>query len=154
MAVRLGGLSEQLPDGIREIAAGQIERLANVVAGLSDADLVGTRLYADLLVAHLLVHVRMGFDSDQASPSLPGRRTSPTGGPELLAVLAARRRAGHAQRQARFYWANGSGYATADSLRGRFSRGAAAGGGDQRAGRRPGPCRYGAMSWPPGSWRR
>jgi len=33
-------VSEQLPDGIREIAAGQIERLGDLVAGLSDADLV------------------------------------------------------------------------------------------------------------------
>lgn len=37
-------MSEQLPDGIREIAAGQVERLADLVAGLSDADLVAPTL--------------------------------------------------------------------------------------------------------------
>ena len=32
-------MSERLPAGIREIAAAQAERLADLVAGLSDADL-------------------------------------------------------------------------------------------------------------------
>ena len=73
-------MSEQLPDGIREIAAGQVERLADLVAGLSDADLVAPTLCAGWLVAHLLCTCGLAWPSRRpASPSPPGRGTPWTG---------------------------------------------------------------------------
>jgi uncharacterized protein (TIGR03083 family) len=55
-------LSEQrgLPAGIRDITADRIDVLADVVAELTDADLVRGTDCAGWLVAHLLVHVRLG----------------------------------------------------------------------------------------------
>jgi uncharacterized protein (TIGR03083 family) len=115
-------VSEQLPDGIREIAAGQIERVADVVAGLSDADLVAPTLCAGWLVAHLLVHMRLGLAEHATSFAEPAgpqdvvdrdyvsywRDWPPAAEPATYA-------------QARFYWATGSAYATADSLRKDFA---------------------------------
>jgi hypothetical protein len=51
-------VTERLPADIREITAGQVERFADLVAGLSDADLTAPTLCAGWLAAHLLVHVR------------------------------------------------------------------------------------------------
>jgi hypothetical protein len=67
-------VSEQLPDGIREIAAGQVERLADLVAGLSDADLVAPTLCAGWLVAHLLMHLRLGLAEQATSFAEPAGR--------------------------------------------------------------------------------
>jgi uncharacterized protein (TIGR03083 family) len=115
-------VSERLPDGIREIAAGQVERLADVVAGLSDADLTAPTLCAGWLVAHLLAHLRLGL-AEQASsfiePAGPQDQADrdyvsywqdwpPTAEPVTFG-------------QARFYWATGSAYATAGSLRRHFA---------------------------------
>ena len=128
-------MSEQLPDGIREIAAGQVERLADVVAGLSDADLVAPTLCAGWLVAHLLVHMRLGFAEQATSFAEPAGpqdavdrdyvsywRDWP---PAVEPVTYG---------QARFYWATGSAYASADGLRQALRRHRAAGGGDEQAG--------------------
>ena len=68
-------MSERLPDVIREIAAEQAERLAEVVAALSDADLAAPTLCAGWLAAHLLAHVRLGLAEQAASfaePAGPG----------------------------------------------------------------------------------
>ena len=64
-----------LPPGIRRIAAEQVERLAAVVAGLSDADLVAPTRCSGWLAAHLLVHARLGLAEQVGSftdPAEPG----------------------------------------------------------------------------------
>jgi hypothetical protein len=115
-------VSERLPQGIREIAAEQVERLADVVAGLSDADLVAPTLCAGWLAAHLLVHVQLGLVDHATSFAEPAgsgdvidrdyvsywRDWPPGNRPATYA-------------SARFYWANGSAYATAGSLRAQFA---------------------------------
>ncbi len=108
-------MSERLPRDIREIAAGQAERLADVVAALSDADLAAPTLRAGWLAAHLLAHVRLGL----AEPAGPGdvidrdyvsywRDWPPGNRPATYEGV-------------RFYWASGSAYATADGLRRHFT---------------------------------
>lgn len=111
-------MSERLPEGIRDIAAAQVERLAAVTAGLSDADLVAPTSCAGWLAAHLLVHVRLGLAEHAlsfAEPAAPGdvadrdfvsywRDWPPASEPA-------------AYGQVRFHWATASAYATADSLR-------------------------------------
>ena len=115
-------MSERLPQEIREIAAGQAERLAAVVAALSDADLAAPTLCAGWLAAHLLAHVRLGLAEQATSfaePAGPGdvidrdyvsywRDWPPGNRPATY-------------DSARFYWASGSVYATADSLRQHFA---------------------------------
>jgi hypothetical protein len=115
-------VSERLPQGIREIAAGQVERVADVVAGLSDADLIAPTLCDGWLAAHLLVHMRLGLAEHATSFAEPA-------GPEDVIDRdyvsywrdwpPGNRPATYAR--ARFYWANGSAYATADSLREHFA---------------------------------
>ena len=115
-------MSERLPERIREIAAGQVERLAAVVAGLSDADLVAPTLCAGWLAAHLLGHLRLGLAEHALSFAEPAgpddvidrdyvsywRDWPPAAEPVTFA-------------QARFHWANASAYSTADALRGHFA---------------------------------
>ncbi len=115
-------VSEQLPDGIREIAAGQVERLADLVAGLSDADLVAPTLCSGWLAAHLLTHLRLGLAEQATSFAEPAgpqeavdrdyvsywRDWPPAAEPVTFG-------------QARFYWATSSAYATAGSLRRHFA---------------------------------
>ena len=115
-------MSERLPRDIREIAAGQAERLADVVAALSDADLAAPTLCAGWLVAHLLAHVRLGLAEQATSfaePAGPGdaidrdyasywRDWPPGNRPATYDAV-------------RFYWASGSAYATADGLRRHFT---------------------------------
>ena len=111
-------MSERLPRDIREIAARQVERLADVTAGLSDADLVAPTLCAGWLAAHLLVHVRLGLAEHALSFAEPA-------GPQDVAdrdfVSYWRDYPPSAELatygQVRFHWATGSAYATADSLR-------------------------------------
>jgi uncharacterized protein (TIGR03083 family) len=107
-----------LPTGIREIAAAQVERLATVIAGLSDADLVAPTRCAGWLAAHLLMHVRLGlaeYAASFAEPALPGeavdhdfvsywREFPPSVEPATFG-------------QVRFHWAAASSYAAADGLR-------------------------------------
>ena len=114
-------MSERLPQGIREIAARQVERLADVVAGLSEADLVAPTLCDGWLAAHLLVHMRLGLVEHATSFAVPAEagdvvdrdyvsywRDWPPG--NRPATFAS----------ARFHWANASAYATADSMREHF----------------------------------
>jgi Mycothiol maleylpyruvate isomerase N-terminal domain len=115
-------VSERLPQEIREIAAEQVERLADVVAALSDADLVAPTLCAGWLAAHLLAHVRFGLAEHATSfaePAGPGdvpdrdyvsywRDWPPGNRPATYDGV-------------RFQWASGSVYATADGLREHFA---------------------------------
>jgi Mycothiol maleylpyruvate isomerase N-terminal domain len=75
-----------LPPEIRELAAAQVDATRDLVAGLSDADLVADTGCAGWLVAHLLVHVRPGLEE------IMGSFTEPTGKPadrEFLGERAA-----------------------------------------------------------------
>ena len=113
---------ERLPQGIREIAAEQVERLADVVAALSDADLAAPTLCAGWLAAHLLAHVRLGLAEHATSFAEPARpadvidrdyvsywRDWPPGNRPAT------------YDGVRFYWATGSAYATAEGLRRHFA---------------------------------
>lgn len=55
-------MTDAIPEDIRELTAAQVKVLAETVAGLSDADLVAGSGCAGWLVAHLLVHVRLGLE--------------------------------------------------------------------------------------------
>ena len=115
-------MSQRLPQEIREIAAEQVERLADVVAGLSDADLVAPTLCDGWLAAHLLVHMRLGLVEDATSfaePAGPGDVVDRDYVSYWRDWPPGNRSATYAS--ARFYWANGSAYATADSLREHFA---------------------------------
>jgi Mycothiol maleylpyruvate isomerase N-terminal domain len=114
-------MSERLPQDIRGIAARQVERLAEVVAGLSEADLVAPTLCDGWLAAHLLMHMRLGLAEHATSFAEPAAagdvvdrdyvsywRDWPPG--NRPATFAG----------ARFHWANAAAYVTADSLRGHF----------------------------------
>jgi uncharacterized protein (TIGR03083 family) len=115
-------VSERLPERIRDIAAGQVERLAALVAGLSDSDLVAPTLCSGWLAAHLLMHMRLGLAEHALSFAEPAgpqdavdrdyvsywRDWPPAAEPVTYA-------------QARFHWANASAYASADLLREHFA---------------------------------
>jgi uncharacterized protein (TIGR03083 family) len=115
-------MSERLPQGIREIAAEQVERLADVVAALSDTDLTAPTLCSGWLAAHLLAHVRLGLAEHATSFAEPAgagdavdrdyvsywREWPPGNRPASYDAV-------------RFYWAIGSAYTTADSLRRHFA---------------------------------
>jgi uncharacterized protein (TIGR03083 family) len=117
------------PADIREIAAAQIGVVSDLVAGLSDADLVAPTACAGWLAAHLLVHVRLGLAEATGSFAVPA-------GPDE-----------HADRDfisywrdwpatvepvtfgdVRWHWANASAYSVASEFRRHFTdtaRGAA-----------------------------
>jgi uncharacterized protein (TIGR03083 family) len=111
-------VSASLPHGIRDVAAAQVERLAEAVAGLSDADLVAPTRCAGWLAAHLLVHVRLGLAEHATSFLEPAGRDEASDrdyvsywrdwppSPEPASYA-----------RVRFHWANGSAYATADGAR-------------------------------------
>jgi uncharacterized protein (TIGR03083 family) len=115
-------VSQRLPDVMREVAAEQVERLAEVVAALSDADLAAPTLCAGWLAAHLLAHVRFGLEEHATSFAEPAgpadvidrdyvsywRDWPPGNRPATY-------------DQVRFYWATGGAYATADGLRRHFA---------------------------------
>ena len=111
-------MSERLPEGIRDIAAAQVERLAAVTAGLSDADLVAPTWCTAGWRRTCWSTYGWGSPSAPWSFADPGR----AGGhrrPGLRLLLAglARGPATAAYGQVRFHWATASAYATADSLR-------------------------------------
>lgn len=115
-------MSERLPRRIREIAAGQVERLADVVAGLSDADLAAPTLCAGWLAAHLLAHMRLGLAEHAASlaePAGPGDVTDRDYASYWRDWPPGNRPA--AYESVRFLWATGSAYATAADLRQHFT---------------------------------
>lgn len=115
-------MSERLPREIREIAAEQAERLADVVAALSDADLVAPTLCSGWLAAHLLAHVRLGLAEQAASfaePAGPGAAADRDYVSYWRDWPPGNRPAGY--DAVRFNWANASAYATADGLRGHLA---------------------------------
>jgi uncharacterized protein (TIGR03083 family) len=115
-------VSERLPQDIREIAAGQAERLAAVTAALSDADLAAPTLCAGWLVAHLLAHMVLGL-ADQATsfaePAGPGEAIDRDYVSYWRDWPPGNRPASY--EAVRFYWAAGSAHATAHGLRQHFA---------------------------------
>lgn len=71
-------MSEGLPADIRELAAAQVEVVSELVAGLSDADLVAPTRCAGWLAAHLIVHVRLGLADTTGSFAEPAGPDEPT----------------------------------------------------------------------------
>jgi hypothetical protein len=115
-------VSERLPQEIREIAAEQVERLADVVAALSDADLVAPTLCDGWLAAHLLAHVRLGLAEHATSfaePAGPGEVTDRDYVSYWRDWPPGNRPATY--DGVRFHWASGSVYATANGLRGHLA---------------------------------
>ncbi len=115
-------MSGQLPDGIREIAAGQVERLADLVAGLSDADLVAPTLCAGWLAAHLLAHVRLGL-AEAATSFAEIARAGDDVDRDYVSYWRDFPPAAEPVTfgQARFYWATSSAYASGGGLRRHFA---------------------------------
>ena len=109
------------PADIREVAAGQVERLAEVVAGLSDGDLVAPTRCAGWLAAHLLMHVRLGLADHALSFAEPARSSGPHETADRDYVSYWRDWPPSAEPvtfdRVRFYWANATAYATGDGLR-------------------------------------
>jgi uncharacterized protein (TIGR03083 family) len=111
-------MDDALPDEIRAIATAQVERLAEVAAGLSDADLVAPTRCAGWLAAHLLMHVRLGLAEHALSFAEPGRPGDVTDR-DYVSYWRDWPPTGEQAtfERVRFHWANGSAYATADGLR-------------------------------------
>jgi uncharacterized protein (TIGR03083 family) len=115
-------VSERLPDVIREIAAEQAERLAEVVAALSDADLAAPTLCAGWLAAHLLAHVRLGL-AEQAASFAESAGPSDAIDRDYMSYwrdFPPGNRPGTFD-QVKFYWGTASAYATAGRLREHFA---------------------------------
>lgn len=115
-------MSDPLPPDIRDVAAAQVERLAETVAGLSDSDLVARTRCAGWLAAHLLMHARFGLAETVESFAEPADAGEPADRDYVTYWRdwpPAAEPATYAQ--VRFHWVNGSAYATADSLREHFA---------------------------------
>ncbi len=111
-------MRERLPEEVSEVAAAQVERLAEVVAGLSDADLVAPTRCAGWLAAHLLVHVRLGL-AEHAVSFAEAARPEEAADRDYVSYWRDWPPAAEPATygQVRFDWATGSAYATGDSLR-------------------------------------
>ena len=115
-------MSEPLPADIRELAAAQADLMSDLVAGLSDADLVAPTRCAGWLAAHLLVHVRLGLAETTGSFAQPA-------GPEEVTDRdfvsywrdwpAAVEPVTFAT--VRWHWANASAYSVASEFRRHFT---------------------------------
>jgi uncharacterized protein (TIGR03083 family) len=115
-------MSGSLPADIREIAAAQIDVVREVVAALSDADLVAPTACAGWLAAHLLVHVRTGLAETTGSFAEPAGPDEPTDRdhmsywrdwpPAVEPVTFG---------GVRWHWANASAYSVASEFRRHFT---------------------------------
>ena len=109
-----------LPPEIRELAGAQVDAMHDLVAGLSDADLVAGTGCAGWLVAHLLVHVRLGLEETM------GSFTEPTDKPADRDFVSYWRDWPAASEtvtfaQVRWHWANASAYSVGGELRRHFT---------------------------------
>jgi uncharacterized protein (TIGR03083 family) len=115
-------VNERLPGDIREIAAGQVERLAELVTGLSESDLVAPTLCAGWLAAHLLAHCRLGLAEHAVSfaePADPGEAADRDYVSYWRDFPAPAEPAPFTQ--VRFHWTTAGAYASADSMRRHFA---------------------------------
>jgi uncharacterized protein (TIGR03083 family) len=115
-------VTDVIPGDIRELAAAQVEVLAKTVAGLSDADLVAPTRCAGWLVAHLLVHVRIGLEANTGSFAEP---VSPDEPADRDFVSYWRDFPAAAEPvtfgTVRWHWANASAYSVASEFRRHFT---------------------------------
>ena len=115
-------MTDALPEDIRELAAAQVEVLAETVAGLSDADLVAATRCAGWLVAHLLVHVRLGLSehatsfAEPAGPDEPPNRDYVSYWQDFPVATEPITFA-----TVRWHWANASTYSLASEFRRHFA---------------------------------
>jgi len=110
----------ELTADIRELTAAQAEVMSDLVAGLSDAELVFPTRCAGWLAAHLLVHVRLGL------AEATGSFAEPTDEPaDRDYVSYWRDWPAPAEPatfgQVRWHWANASAYDSAGMLRQHFT---------------------------------
>jgi uncharacterized protein (TIGR03083 family) len=126
-------VTDALPEDIRELAAAQVEVLAETVAELSDADLVAPTRCVGWQAAHLLVHVRLGLAeqatsfAEQAGPDEPADRDYVSywrdwpvaSEPATFGTV-------------RWHWANASAYSVASEFRRHFADAARAAAGMSR----------------------
>ena len=113
---------QSLPADIRELAAAQAELMSDLVAGLSDADLVAPTRCAGWLAAHLLVHVRLGLAeatgsfAQVAGPSEATDRDFVSYWRDWPATIDPVTFA-----TVRWHWANASAYSVASEFRRHFT---------------------------------
>jgi uncharacterized protein (TIGR03083 family) len=126
-------MSDGLPADIREVAADQVEVMADLVAGLSDADLVAPTRCAGWLAAHLLVHVRLGLAettgsfAEPAGPGEPADRDFVSYWRDWPVAVEPVTFGG-----VRWHWANASAYSVASEFRRHFADTASAAAGTSR----------------------
>jgi uncharacterized protein (TIGR03083 family) len=126
-------VTDAIPEDIRELAAAQVEVLTEAVAGLSDADLVAGTGCAGWLVAHLLVHVRLGLEemtgsfAEPADPAKPVDRDYVSYWRDFPAATEP-----VTFGTVRWHWANASAYSVASEFRRHFADTARAAAGTSR----------------------
>jgi hypothetical protein len=113
---------EPLPADIRELAAAQADLMSDLVAGMSDADLVAPTRCAGWLAAHLLVHVRLGLAETTGSFAQPAGAAEVTDRdfisywrdwPAAIEPVTF--------ATVRWHWANASAYSVAAEFRRHFT---------------------------------
>jgi uncharacterized protein (TIGR03083 family) len=115
-------MTGSLPADIREIAAAQIDTVREVVAALSDADLVAPTACTGWLAAHLLVHMRVGLAeatgsfAEPAGPDEPADRDYISYWRDWPAAVEPVTFA-----TVRWHWAMGSAYSVASEFRRHFT---------------------------------
>ncbi len=115
-------MTGSLPADIREIAAAQIDTAGEVVAALSDADLVAPTACTGWLAAHLLVHMRVGLAETTGSfaeptgPDEPADRDYVSYWRDWPAAVEPVTFA-----TVRWHWAMGSAYSVASEFRRHFT---------------------------------
>jgi len=114
-------MNEVLPADIRELAAAQVETMSDLVAGMSDADLVVPTRCAGWLAAHLLVHVRLGLAETTGSFAEPAGPDEPTDR-DFVSYWRDWPVAAEPVTFAnvRWHWANASAYSIASEFRQHF----------------------------------
>jgi len=116
------GEPQPLPADIRELAAAQADLMSDLVAGLSDADLVAPTRCTGWLAAHLLVHVRLGLTEATGSFAQPAGPSEVTDRdfvsywrdwPATVEPVTF--------ASVRWHWANASAYSVAAEFRRHFT---------------------------------
>ena len=111
-----------MPAGVRDITAAQIDVVRELVAALSDADLTAPTACAGWLVAHLLVHVRLGLaeaTGSFAEPAGPDERADR----DFVSYWRDWPSAAEPVTfgDVRWHWANASAYSVASEFRRHFT---------------------------------
>lgn len=115
-------MSHPLPADIRELSAAQVEAMSDLVAGLSDAELVAPTRCAGWLAAHLLVHVRLGLAEATGSFAVPAGPDEPTDR-DFISYWRDWPTAAEPITfgTVRWHWANASAYSVASEFRRHFT---------------------------------